>query len=275
MTTTAATRSDDALGLPSLVGWLLGLWLVANVGPYLLVFLLTGQPFYQALPLAQGLPIEAGLQALNLLLPLWWLRWRGRSLQTGIAWRRPDWRSAWWALLGLAVTLLWGSVLTWLAPGTAPTSAGGEPYPPSTLLLVLHGLVGLWLVTVAGEEVMFRGWMQTQLARRGPGWFAFLLPWLLFGLRHVPLQVYEGWTGPAGLAANLLFLYGWAAVVGALRWRTGSIAAPLLLHGALWWLVIVGLPGTGLGAAVGGIAAATVVVTRWRVGPVGPGGQRA
>lgn len=36
--------------LPGLIGWILLLWTVANFGPYLLVYVFSGQPFSQAHP---------------------------------------------------------------------------------------------------------------------------------------------------------------------------------------------------------------------------------
>lgn len=135
-----------------------------------------------------------------------------------------------------------------LPEGGAPP---GQSYPFPQLSLVLAGLVLLWMAAVAGEETMFRGWMQTQLAAHGPASLAILLPALLFGLRHLPLDLYEGHAGVAGWTARLLELSGLALLMGLLRWRSASVAPGVILHGVLWWLVIFGLYGTSAGAVIG------------------------
>ena len=220
-----------------LVGWILLIWAVANFGPHLLVHLLFGQPYF-ALPLYIGIPVEVGLLALNLGLPLWWLRRRDIPWREGLAWRWEGRRTWLWGLGGLAVSLIWCWVVTLLipVPGAGPTEGQGYPFPQ--VLLVFAGLLALWAAAIAGEEGMFRGWMQTQLEARGPTWFSILLPALLFGLRHLPLDLYTGHAGQAGWAVRLLQLYGLALIMGLIRWRTRSIAPTVVLHGVLWWLVI-------------------------------------
>lgn len=72
----------------------------------------------------------------------------------------------------------------------------------------------------------------------GQVWLSILLPALLFGLRHLPLDLYEGHAGLAGWSARLLELYGQALILGLTRRRTRSIAPTVVLHAVLWWLVI-------------------------------------
>jgi len=220
-----------------LIGWILLLWAVANFGPHLLTHLLFGQPYF-ALPPYIGFPVEVGLMALNLGLPLWWLRRRGIAWREGLAWRWEGWRTWLWGFGGLATFLAWSWLVNRLIPvaGTGATEGQGYPFPQ--VLLVFAGLLALWIAAIAGEEGIFRGWMQTQLEARGPTWLSILLPALLFGLRHLPLDLYEGHAGLAGWAARLLELYGLGLILGLVRWRARSIAPTVVLHGVLWWLVI-------------------------------------
>jgi membrane protease YdiL (CAAX protease family) len=226
------------------------LWAIANFGPHLLVYLIFRQPYF-ALPFYIGTPVEVGLLALNLLLPLWWLRRRGIGWREGLAWHWEGGRTWRWGLGGLAVLLVWGWVVGLLIPVPGSASSEGQGYPFPQVLLVLLGLLALWVAAIAGEEGMFRGWMQTQLDARGPAWVSILLPALLFGLRHLPLDLYSGHAGLAGWAARLLELYSLALLMSLIRWRTGSIAPTVVLHGGLWWLVIFGQYGTTVGAVIG------------------------
>jgi membrane protease YdiL (CAAX protease family) len=219
-----------------LIGWILLLWVVANFGPHLLIYLIFGQPYF-ALPPYLEVPAEVGLMALNLGLPLWWLRRRGIPWREGLAWHWAGRRSLAWGLGGLAVFLAWAWIISRLIPVTE-AGTGGQSYPFPQVLLVFAGLLALWVAAIAGEEGMFRGWMQTQLEARGQVWLSILLPALLFGLRHLPLDLYEGHAGLAGWSARLLELYGLALILGLVRWRTRSIAPTVVLHAVLWWLVI-------------------------------------
>jgi membrane protease YdiL (CAAX protease family) len=243
-----------------LIGWLLLLWAIANFGPYLLVYLFTGQPFYQALPVYIGAAIEIGLMSLNVGLPLWWLRRRRIPWREGLAWRWPGRRNWLWGVAGLALVLIWGWLLTRLVPLPEAGPVEGQGYPFPQALLVLGGLAVLWITAVVGEEAMFRGWMQTQLEAQGRIWLSILLPALLFGLRHLPLDLYGGHAGVPGWTVRLLELYGLALVMALIRWRTGSIAPTLGLHGFLWWLVIFGVYGTAVGAIMGLIMMGVIMV---------------
>ncbi len=89
--------------------------------------------------------------------------------------------------------------------------------------------------TALGEEFFFRGYLQNRLM----AWFGRLWGWLaasvimvlfhlptLFFMRELGLQDAAAWCG-AHLAVSLLM--GW------LMWRTGNIAAPVLLHMFVNW----------------------------------------
>jgi len=117
-----------------------------------------------------------------------------------------------------------GGLARLLAPyGGAPRFA--LRLPPGLPLLALVQL----LVVALPEEMFYRGFVQTALARGAPGrgvtvlgarlGAGFLLTQLLFALGHlVVLQPWRLGTFFPGL------LFGW------LRERTGSVAAPVVLH---------------------------------------------
>jgi membrane protease YdiL (CAAX protease family) len=98
--------------------------------------------------------------------------------------------------------------------------------PPATWALLLPlTLLGL-LVQTGAEEVLFRGYMQTQLAARFRSPIVWLLlPSLLFGIVH---------TDPATAGDNVWMVVGSAAVFGLiaadLTARTGSIGAAWGFH---------------------------------------------
>jgi membrane protease YdiL (CAAX protease family) len=202
--------------------------------------------------------------SLNVGLPLWWLRRRRISWREGLAWRwhgRRDWL---WGLAGLAVVLIWGWLLIRLIP-LPEAGAVGRGYPFPQVLLVLAGLGALWVAAVMGEETMFRGWMQTQLEAQGRIWLSILLPALLFGLRHLPLDLYGGHAGVTGWTVRLLELYSLALVLGLIRYRTGSMGATVVLHGCLWWLVIFSLYGTAVGAIIGLVMIIGIAIVAYTV----------
>ena len=128
------------------------------------------------------------------------------------------------ALLGLALLLFFA--------GTVILRAGP---PEGGALMVLWVLLGAG----AGEEVFFRGYVQSRLnesfgrpwcllgVQLGPGLFGAAF---LFGLVHVLNSAdYFGGTYRFmwwhGLAAGSTLFYGF------LRERTGSVLAPVLVHG--------------------------------------------
>jgi len=121
-----------------------------------------------------------------------------------------------------------------LPPGLAHALA---PYgAPSGF--ALRAPEGLWwripvqlLVVALPEELFYRGWMQTSWARAAPGQGVtvlgarlgrgFLATQALFALGH--LVVLQPWRLATFFPA---LLFGW------LRERTGSVAAPVLVHAA-------------------------------------------
>jgi membrane protease YdiL (CAAX protease family) len=179
------------------------------------------------------------------------LRARGESWQAyGLPWHglsdRRTWtawgRAALQALLVCAVVFPAFAAAFWAFGRALPSLPAGlahllAPYgPPAAFTLrAPDGLA--WripvqlLVVALPEELFYRGWMQTSWARIAPGrgvtvlgarlGRGFLATQALFALGH--LVVLQPWRLGTFFPA---LLFGW------LRERTGSVAAPVLLHAA-------------------------------------------
>lgn len=119
--------------------------------------------------------------------------------------------------------LLMASVVT-IAAAVALGIATGlfhwQPGWPGLSLLTLFAAANL--VTVAAEEVLFRGLLQRHLLTRLGATHAWWLTAVLFGLAHLPFGVqFAAVATVAGLG------YGWVA------WQSGSLWPAIALH----WLV--------------------------------------
>lgn len=98
------------------------------------------------------------------------------------------------------------------------------------LLLLLVLFVGL---TVAGEETMFRGFIQGQVSARHGAWAGVLAAALLFGLRHLPADLFyaSAWRAtPAMWLSRQLELYAAALALGLARHYGRSTWASALTH---------------------------------------------
>jgi membrane protease YdiL (CAAX protease family) len=140
--------------------------------------------WYLAWPPVATLLAELGLIMLpNLLLPIlalryWWPEPVG-SIRDALGWRWNGWRSivvgttAFVLAFGLSavITSRFGDGIPYQLPGRGNLSAqslGGL----LGLVLLLFGMIA---VTVAGEETMFRGLVQTQVGARYGRWWGLVL----------------------------------------------------------------------------------------------------
>ena len=122
-----------------------------------------------------------------------------------------------WAVVGACSGL---GAVAWcvLALGLAGR-VSADASPGGTIALI--GVV-LTAGQAAGEEVLFRGWMQPAFARLIPAGGAALLTAALFAAMHLP----GGWREPLSIV-NIL-LAGWW--MGLLALRSGGLAAPIAAH---------------------------------------------
>ena len=159
-----------------------------------------------------------------------------------MAWQWKGWSTIGWGLLGLVAILFSFEIVNRLV-GSPPFSYGGGLGRPIILpqdwaLLLL--LLSLWIVTTLGEEVMFRGYLQTSLSEYyGPG-VGLIGAAFLFSLRHIPADIYWGWGASASQwASRILQLAIGALIFGWIRNRSQSSVATWVTHLLLWISVIV------------------------------------
>ncbi len=170
------------------------------------------------------------------------------------------------ALIGAAC--LWGVLAKEpvLRPGRSPLKAGGMGlamglaglltatgyaalagslhwtviYSNPPFLLILTGSL-LTLFQCAGEEIYFRGWVQSMLVRGWGPWPGLVVTSLLFAGLHV----FAGVRAPLSMVN--VFLAG--LLFGLLAIRTGGLAAPIAAHFAWDWAegILLGLyPNPGV-----------------------------
>lgn len=111
------------------------------------------------------------------------------------------------------------------------------PAAPEALLLATALQFAAMLVGSAGEELGWRGWLQTRLAPLGlPATIAATAAvWVAF---HVPLLVATGGGSPAEWAAALGTVAAAAVVLGLLRDRFASVWPAVLAHALMNSLVL-------------------------------------
>ena len=162
---------------------------------------------------ATALVLVSNLLTLFFLLIFFAARRKHPLEQTGL---RPV--PAGMAAAGAAVAPLFYAAVT-LVLSLLP-AAWLEDYAQASASLTQFGLipfVSTALVAPLAEEVIFRGLVQSRLARAMPGWPAVLIASALFALGHGQ-PVWMGYAFCLGL------------VLGVMAWRAGSILPSLLTH---------------------------------------------
>ena len=139
---------------------------------------------------------------------------------------QPGWRPFLWGVLAtspLLLALIWilrrpsgplRRLVDFVVRELGPVLAGRS----AVELALLAALAGL------GEELLFRGLIQTGLARLAPGPLALLCASILFGLAHFATSTYAVVAGMMGLYLGVLFMV------------QGSLLTPIVTH-ALYDLV--------------------------------------
>jgi len=189
----------------------------------------------------------------NLLLPIIVLKyWWGEpvsSINIELGWIWNGWRSV---LTGIVMfAILYGAIRltnSWIGesipynlPGASNTISAQNPLAVVGLLLSILGFV---VITVVGEETMFRGLAQTQIGKRYGAWVGILVAAVLFGLRHLPNDIYYAhvWRAtPRMWLSRELQLYLAALVLGITRHIGRSTYASSVTHVFLLVTALFGL----------------------------------
>jgi membrane protease YdiL (CAAX protease family) len=192
----------------------------------------------------------------NLVLPILVLRY-GRSepvsgIRAALGWQWHGWRSLLSGMLAfVAFYVLTRAIVRWVGPGIPYhlPGAGGEGTPIrqfSDVLKVLGmllGLLALVFLTVAGEETMFRGCIQTQVGDRYGAVVGLLAGAALFGLRHLPADLFyaRAWQAtPQMWLSRQAQLYLGAICLGLARHLGKSTYASAIAHALVFVVALFG-----------------------------------
>jgi membrane protease YdiL (CAAX protease family) len=229
------------LVIVGLVSWIAGGWYIGwHVSPVI------------------GMLAELGLIMVpNLILPVivlryWWSE-PVDSIKDALGWRWNGWRSlivgvlafvASYVLVKVIVRLVGGSIPYHLPGTTGEGIAIDEPLDLLRVLGLLLGLLVFATITVVAEETMFRGFIQTQVGKRYGVWVGLLLSVVLFGLRHLPADLFYAriWQAtPQMWLSRQLQLYLGAICFGLARHYGKSTYASAITHGLFFVVALFGL----------------------------------
>ena len=224
-------------------------WLVANFVIAGLASWIAGRWYlgWQGTPVV-GMLAELGLIMIpNIALPVIVLRyWWPETIsdfRDALGWRWHGWRCVVAGLVAfLVAVVLMQAITRWVGESipyslAEAESGGGIAIEQASDVLkimgLLAGLLVFVIITVAGEETMFRGWIQTQVGSRYGTWAGLFLAVLLFGLRHLPADIFYAriWEAtPRMWLARQLQLYVGAVCFGLARHFGRSTYASAITH---------------------------------------------
>jgi len=219
----------------------LAVFILANFVPQAIIYVVAGKPYF-AFDQVNGLITEILLMMLNLLLPLWFLthynRLNLKEIRNAVAWHMYGWKTVSWGLVGFIIGFPANFfIFARLIPYSSGAS-GGEEVPLNLFLFLL--LIADAIAGTLGEEVMFRGYIQTGIGKRYGPKEGLLAGAFLYALRHYPLYVYSGLAEPLLLVRSLLVLHFGALVFGCIRHRSNSTIATWIMHILGWFLIVFG-----------------------------------
>ncbi len=224
------------------------IWFAANFALAGLFALLTGG-WYLCLPTFVRMAAELGLVMLpNLLFPILLVRYGWPApvsdLRQALGWEWKDWRPIFIGVIAFVTYLLLSAFLSnILGPSIPYNLPGGE----GSAIGGLAGLLALFLfivfvdITVAGEETMFRGLIQTQTSQHYGIWAGVLLTIVLFGLRHLPADIFYAriWNAtPRMWLARQVDLYLGAILFSLARYFGRSTYASATMHFLIFMLIL-------------------------------------
>jgi membrane protease YdiL (CAAX protease family) len=214
-------------------------WLVANFVIASVYALIAGD-WYLRLPVFQGMAAELGLIMLpNLIFPILLLRYAWvvpvDSLREALGWKWNGWRAIGTGVAAIGIYLLLSSLRERLFGPSIPYNMPGETGGVSGFagLLLLLVFILFVVITVAGEETMFRGLIQTQVSQKYGLWVGIGLTVILFGLRHLPADLFYAhvWKAtPAMWLSRQVDLYLGSILLALARYFGKSTYASATMH---------------------------------------------
>jgi hypothetical protein len=145
-------------------------------------------------------------------------------------------------------------------------------WAPDKLTLIAGELIAQFLGNAFAEEVIFRGFLVTQVYLMlkgnisGRGWrvtAAVLISQLIFSLSHIPQRLTGSYT-PLSLLLNLLLVWGYGILFAVLYLRTENIFIAVGVHAlANAPVTIVALPSQSVGGLLA-LALGLVLIAAWR-----------
>ena len=203
--------------------------------------------------------VELGLIMLpNFVFPVVAVRYGWFATQnhpkTELGWRWKGWQSV---LVGVVAFVIIYLAMRFVSdfvgdsiPYNLPQASGNNGIQINTLagLIKAAGFLASLAIfvalTVAGEESMFRGLIQTQAGKQNGALTGVLVGALLFGLRHLPNDIYYAriWQATPNMwISRQLQLYIGALILGLARHFGKSTYASAITHGLLLFVALFGL----------------------------------
>lgn len=112
----------------------------------------------------------------------------------------------------------------------------GLPMPTlvfQNLEIVPLTFVFMTLVVGVSEEWLFRGFFQKLLLEKFTAGIALTVQAILFGIWHVVWHISPNGIDIPGMFSHVFFSFIWGVLAGVMFIKTGSLLAPILVHG-LW-----------------------------------------
>jgi membrane protease YdiL (CAAX protease family) len=148
-----------------------------------------------------------------------------------------------YAVIKLAENIL-GDSIPYQFPEASSQNGGLAATTPGGILVLLLGLAAFAALTAIGEEIMFRGYIQTQIGQRYGEITGILFAALLFGLRHLPNDIFYArlWQAtPEIWLSRQVQLYLAALIFGLTRHYGKSTISSSICHGLYLLAVLFGL----------------------------------
>jgi membrane protease YdiL (CAAX protease family) len=222
-------------------------WFIANFVLAGIFDLLTGG-WYLRLPVFVGMIAELGLIIFpNLIIPIILLRCRWptpiSNFRQALGWEWKGWRPIFIGILAFVIYLLLSNLLTYILGPSIPYNLPGEggSITGPAGLFALFAFIIFIVITVVGEETMFRGFIQTQTSQYYGVWAGALLTIVLFGLRHFPADLFYAniWNAtPRMWLAREADLYLAAILLSLARYFGRSTYASAAMHLLIFMLIL-------------------------------------